>query len=236
MIDKLTKKNIPQYIIALGPVQIDYLRNKYHGESNFFSLPCGIFNSVQKAVEETPEWVDDTGRVLLGYCGNLGEAHSLEFLYAIIDNLDENKFKLILSIYGSKANKLENYIQDKKGIDLVPFVSREHLKYIDVHLASLNKEWINICVPSKTVSSVCAGSAFLYYGSEYSDNWVLLKDAGWIISADEDVSGSVKRFFTNFEYKELLCKKIAAQNIAEKLKEEKKSTFGKLTETIREIS
>jgi hypothetical protein len=236
MIDKLTSNGIPQYIIALGPVQIEYLRSKYQGKSNFFSLPCGIFYSVQKTVEEIPAWIDDTGKILLGYCGNLGEAHSLEFLYAVIDNLDEKKFKLILSVYGSKAGKLEKYIQGKKGIELVSFVSREHLKYIDVHLASLNKEWINICVPSKTVSSVCAGGAFLYYGSEYSDNWILLKGAGWLISADEDVSGSVKRFFANFRYEELIYKKVTAQNIAKKLIDEKNSTFRKLVEAIREIS
>ncbi|MDR1090728.1 MAG: hypothetical protein LBL79_06600, partial [Prevotella sp.] len=236
IIDRLTMKNIPQYIIALGPVQVEYLRNKYHGRSQFFSLPCGIFNSVQENVKETPGWADDTGKMLLGYCGNLGEAHSLNFLYAVIDNLDVSKFKLILSIYGSKAGKLEKYIQGKKGIELVSFVSRAHLKYIDVHLASLKKEWINICVPSKTVSSVCAGSAFLYYGAEYSDNWVLLKGAGWLISSDEDVNGSVKRFFANFRYEELVYKKLAAQNVAKRLAEEKKSTFEKLVKTIREIS
>jgi hypothetical protein len=236
IIDRLTTKNTPQYVISLGPVQIEYLRNKYHGKSNFFSLPCGIFNSIRKKVEEIPEWAGNTGKILLGYCGNLGEAHSLKFLYAVIDNLDENRFKLILSIYGSKADKLKKYIQRKKGIELVSFVSRAQLKYIDVHLASLNKEWVSICVPSKTVSSVCAGSSFLYYGSEYSDNWVLLKDAGWLISADEDASEGVKRFFSNFRYEELVCKKIAAQNIAKKLIGEKNYTFEKLVKTIREIS
>jgi hypothetical protein len=235
IIDRLTTKNIPQYIIALGSVQKEYLKNKYREKSIFFSLPCGIFNSIKKNIEEIPGWVANDGKILLGYCGNLGEAHSLKYLCAIIDNLDESKFKLILSIYGSKADRLKKYIQGKKGIELVAFVSRANLKYIDIHLASLNKEWVNVCVPSKTVSSVCAGSAFLYYGAEYSDNWVLLKDAGWLISGDEDVNEGVKRFFANFRYEELLSKKMAAQNLAEKLIDEKKTTFEKLTKTIREI-
>jgi hypothetical protein len=236
IIDRLTTKNIPQYIIALGPVQAEYLRSKYHGTLKFFYLPCGVFDPVQKNVEEKPEWLNDTGKIVLGYCGNLGEAHSLEFLYAIADNLDANKFKLILSLYGSKAGKMEKYIQGKSGIELVSFVSHAHLKYIDIHLASLNREWVNICVPSKTVSSVCSGSAFLYYGVEYSDNWMLLKDAGWLVSADEDARESVKKFFANFRYEELVCKKAAALNIAKKLNSEKISTFRKLTKTIREMS
>jgi hypothetical protein len=217
-------------------VQIDYLRNKYKRQVDFFLLPCGIFNSPKENVEEIPEWALGDGKVLLGYCGNLGEAHSLEFLYAVVDNLDANKFKLVLSLYGSKAGKLERYIQNKEGIELAPFVRRDHLKYIDIHLASLSKEWVNICVPSKTVSSVCAGSAFLYYGVEYSDNWELLRDAGWRISVDEDVNESVKRFFDNFRYEELAYRKVEAQNITKKLADEKKLTFGNLINTIREVA
>jgi hypothetical protein len=236
IINKLTTWYIPSFIIALGPVQIDYLRNKYNRKVDFFLLPCGIFDSLKKNVEEIPEWAHDEGKILLGYCGNLGEAHSLEFLYAVVDNLDVNKFKLVLSLYGSKAGQLERYIQNKEGIELAPFVQRDHLKYIDIHLASLSKEWVNICVPSKTVSSVCAGSAFLYYGVEYSDNWALLKNAGWLISADEDADESVKRFFDNFRYEELVYRKIAAKNIAKKLADEKKSTFGNLINTLREIA
>jgi hypothetical protein len=237
IINKWSVKGQPQHIISLGPVQTEYLQKKYNNKiANYSCLPCGIYNTKDKAVSDVPKWAVDTNKFYLGYCGNLGEAHSLEFLYAIVDNLDVDKFKLILAVYGSKAALLKKYVQNKAGIEIVSSIKRTHLKYIDIHLTSLNKEWTNICIPSKTVSSVCAGSAFLYFGAEYSDNWVLLNDAGWLISLEDNVENGVKKFFSTFHPEELKQKKEAAQKLAIKLNEEKEKTFQKIAENIREIA
>jgi hypothetical protein len=186
--------------------------------------------------DDVPYWANDRDRIYLGYCGNLGEAHSLEFLYAIADNLDVDKFKLILAPYGSKSLMLKKYVRDKKGIEIVDSVKRKHLRFIDIHLASLSKEWTNVCVPSKTVSTVCSGSAFLYFGEEHSDNWVLLQEAGWLLSWDENVEDGVKKFFSTFNHEELLQKKEAARKIADKLNSEKKKTFYEIADKIYELS
>jgi hypothetical protein len=131
---------------------------------------------------------------------------------------------------------LKNYVQGKKGIEIVETVSRSHLPFIDIHLASLSKAWTNVCVPSKTVSSVCAGSAFLYFGEEHSDNWILLQEAGWLLSLDEKIEDSVKMFFSVFRMEELTLKKEAAQKISEKLNAEKTETFFEIADKIRELS
>jgi hypothetical protein len=207
-INKWLLRGAPHHIITLGPEQKKYLQEKYNGRVlNYSILPCGIYDAKDMSDTDIPYWAGDKDKIYLGYCGNLGEAHSLEFLYSVIDNLVTDKFKLILAFYGSKSELLKKYIQNKRGIEVVESVKRSHLQFIDIHLASLSKGWTNVCVPSKTVSSVCFGSAFLYYGDEHSDNWVLLKEAGWILSWNEDINIGVRSFFADFKPEELARKK-----------------------------
>ncbi|MDR2009375.1 MAG: hypothetical protein LBQ22_02705 [Bacteroidales bacterium] len=236
-INKLLLRGAPQHIISLGTVQKKYLQEKYKDRVTSYSLlPCGIYNAKDKIDTGIPRWANDRNKVYLGYCGNLGEAHSLEFLYAIVNNLDADKFKLILAPYGSKSLLLKKYAQDKRGIEIVESVQRSHLRFIDIHLASLSNEWTNVCVPSKTVSSVCSGSAFLYFGDEHSDNWILLQDAGWLLPWNENVEDSVRKFFSAFQYEELVQKKGAARKIAEKLNFEKTKTFHEIADKISELN
>ncbi|MDR2384758.1 MAG: hypothetical protein LBD80_03705 [Tannerella sp.] len=231
---QLTVKNAPRHIISLGPLQMIHLQNRYNRSvSNFSSLPCGIYEAKESADSESPRWANDTTKICLGYCGNLGAAHSLEFLYAIADHLDIKKFKMVISVYGLKAETLKHYVQGKSGVELIPPVKREHLKYIDIHLASLLPQWTHISVPSKTVSSVCAGSAFLYYGEEDSDNWFLLKDAGWLIPYGENIEKEVIRFLQQFDGKDLEQKKEAAQKIAKKLTADKIQAFREIATNIQ---
>jgi hypothetical protein len=236
-INKLLLKEVPQHIISLGPAQKKYLQEKYKNRVISYSLlPCGIYDEKEKINADIPYWANDKTKVYLGYCGNLGEAHSLEFLYAVADNFDAEKFKLILAPYGSKSVWLKKYVQSKRGIEIVESVKRSHLRFIDIHLASLSKEWTNVCVPSKAVSSVSSGSAFLYFGDEHSDNWILLQEAGWLLPWNENVEDGVKKFFSTFQHKELMQKKDAARKIADKLNFEKKETFHEIAVKIQEIS
>jgi hypothetical protein len=237
MMNKLLLKGAPQHIIALGPAQKEYLQAKYKDRVTGYSLlPCGVYSEKGSIDADTPRWANDKDKVYLGYCGNLGEAHSLEFLYAVVDNLDTGKFKLILAPYGAKSALLKKYVQGKEGVEVVDAVKRNHLRFIDIHLASLSKEWINVCVPSKTVSAVCSGSAFLYLGEAHSDNWILLQEAGWLLSWSENAGYGVKKFFAAFQCEELAQKKEAAKRITEKLNVEKIKTFREIADKIQMLS
>jgi hypothetical protein len=233
---QLTVKNAPQHIISLGPLQTAHLQERYKDKITGFScFPCGIYDA-KAYIADRPQWASDMTKTNLGYCGNLGSSHSLEFLYAVVDNLDVEKFKLVLSVYGIKAQALKQYVEGKKGVEFVPFVERAHLKFIDIHLASLFPQWIHISVPSKTVSSVCAGSAFLYYGKEDSDNWFLLKEAGWLIPYGENIETGVITFFQQFDIKRLEEKKEVAREIAKKLNGKKMEVFQEIATCIRDIT
>jgi hypothetical protein len=223
---QLTLENPPDRIISLGPQQTAFLQKRYNDRiPHFFSLPCGIYDNRPYANSEKPLWADDPSKIYLGYCGNLGSSHSLELLQSIASHFNTEKFVLVLSVYGIHANKIKQFVQGRKGVKLVPSVRRDQLQFIDVHLASLLPQWTHIAVPSKTVSSVCAGSAFLFYGTTGSDNWTLLKDAGWIIPYGENVETGVIDFFQQFDEQLLIQKKIAAHQIAEKLVSGKMKTF-----------
>ncbi|HYF69905.1 MAG TPA: hypothetical protein VD884_17305 [Ohtaekwangia sp.] len=231
-INKVLISGKPKHIIALGDMQMQFLKRKYGGQTSFTIIPCGIYNDSDHHVR--PQWLRDSSRIYLGYCGNLGEAHSIDFLKAVIDFMDPKKYHLILSVYGSQGQALVDYVAGRENISIVTSVKRHELKYIDVHLASLNSKWVNVCVPSKTVSSVCAGSVFLYCGNANSDNWGLLKDAGWLVS-DNELDG-VKRILDSVDKDLIAKKKLEAARIAQELNHRKKLAFNELYHQIFNIT
>ncbi|HEX5152070.1 MAG TPA: hypothetical protein VFW07_11535 [Parafilimonas sp.] len=238
LIDKIVKKHPPAHFITLGPVQSNYIREKYREQITITEIPCGIFQpkTHDNILQEKPLWATEDDKIYLGYCGNLGEAHSLRFLYECLNNFDPEKHVFILSVYGLKAKEALAYAKDRKGVKVLSSVNKIDLKYIDVHLASLKEEWINVCVPSKTVSSVCAGSAFLYCGLPQSDNWQLLHDAGWIIDAKQNISIAVKHFLDGLSKEELDEKKQKARKISGELNCSKQEAFRNVCQTIIALS
>lgn len=214
----------PFHVIALGYFQAAYLRDFYGAGVGQTILPCGIFSNDSDAEERKPEWREDQDKIYLGYCGNIGEAHSLDFLLSVIDNIIPSRQRLILSVYGVHAEKIRKFAMGREGIIVLPQVKRDELKYIDIHLSSLISDWVNICVPSKTVSAVCSGAAFLYHGVEFSDNWKLLGRAGWRIDND-DTTEAVKSFLTSLDTKLLKAKKEQALELSKEFDYLKEKSF-----------
>jgi len=201
-----------------------------------FILPCGIFEN-KNIITTKPAWAN-TNKIIIGYCGNLGAAHSLELIIEMANLIDYDKYQFVISVYGSKSKELLSNLSNNSKIVFVESVSRAELSFIDIHIASLLEKWVNVCVPSKTVSSVCANSTFVYYGIENSDNWHLLSEAGWIIDIGEKASLKTKvQFFLNSVSKEkIILKKESAREIHKKLLTEKEKTFQEIAQYFQEIS
>ena len=174
-----TYKNAPDKIIALGPQQKKVLDKKYNKDIEHVILPCGVFLD-QNKIDTIPSWKTHTDKIYLGYIGNCGNAHSVNFIKAVIDEVNTEKFHMILAVYGIKAEELKAYAKDKPGITIMQSIPRNELHHIDVHLVTLVNSWTHIAVPSKAVSSVCSGASILFCGNKESDNWVLLHEAGWL--------------------------------------------------------
>ena len=181
------KKNMPDYLIALGPGQAEFIRASYAKEVPFTVLPCGIHRD--SASEVAPPWRRDDGRIYFAYAGNMGEAHSSRFLVDFVRCLDPDRHRCILALYGAKAGYVKRKVDDSEAVEFVSSISRSDLHYVDVHLVSLKPGWTHLCVPSKAVSAICASGALLVNGDESSDTWRMFKEAGWLLNRFGERSG-----------------------------------------------
>ena len=125
-------------------------------------------------------------KVYLGYCGNLGEAHSDLFVQAVMERLDPHKHVFILSVYGSRADAVLESARGIEAVRIVRSVPRRHLTFIDVHLVSLRSEWSHVCSPSKGFSAVCSGSALLFCGATDTDLDHYLRPATILVDEGTD--------------------------------------------------
>ena len=214
---KKTYKKAPDFLIALGPQQAKHLQQKYNKQIPFLTLPCGVFFYQDKSTEKPKWWQDD--KIILGYCGNIGQAHSPEFLKTVIDNFDPDKYKIVLALYGEHAEELKKYAKGKKGIILVDNVPRSQLHFIDIHLVTLRSKWTHLAVPSKAVSAISLGSTILFCGSEESDNWYLLKEAGWLINEKNEIKLQVEKILNSITEAEIKERKQNALQINQRLKQ-----------------
>lgn len=216
-VKKITYSGSPSFLIALGPKQAEHLQKEYNKSFPTVILPCGVLFYQDKS-EVTPEWWEP-GKIFVGYCGNLNDAHNPDFVKAVIDNIDSSRQRLILALYGNKASEVKEYARNKPGVYVVESVPRNQLHFIDVHLVSLRKEWTHIAIPSKAVSAVCSGSTILFCGDKESDNWHLLQKAGWLINEDSTIQEQVKAFFNAVNPEDLLTRKQVASGLYKELKE-----------------
>ncbi len=172
---KKVNQNTPDYLIALGGVQKQYLFNKFNKEIEHSILPCGIHNTPKRSI--TPSWRKNDGKIYFAYAGNLGEAHSDRFLSSFINLMDENKHQLILSVYGAKSAKILSQVKGMENITLIDRLNKPDFPYIDIHIVSLLPQWTNVCVPSKAVSAICSESTMLFNGNRNSDTAQMFSEA-----------------------------------------------------------
>lgn len=207
----------PSYLFSLGPNQAKYIQNSYGKPIKTSIIPCGVLLD-QPQDFTPPDWRKDNGKIYFGYAGNLGDAHSSEFLLTFLNHFDPQKQHLVLAIYGTKSQEVLKAAEGKAGVTLLKNIPRSQLHYIDVHLVSLLTKWTHIAVPSKAMSSVCAGGALLFCGSKEADTWALLQEAGWHIEESADIDSQVRVFLCRVTLNEVLKKKIAANQVADNLK------------------
>lgn len=186
-VERLTYKKSPYGILALGDKQFNYLADKFGDQSiRKFLLPCGI-HSVSKTVEP-PDWYHPD-KINLAYIGNIGKAHSVDFLKnAVLSASQKEKINLILSIYGYHADEIRRFleVQKIKNITITQSVKQSEMAYVDVHLVSLNHTWTHISVPSKAVSAVCSSGAIVFNGSKESDIWQMFIDSSSYVTTELD--------------------------------------------------
>ncbi len=182
---RIVRGRLPDRYLALGPQQCEFL-GQARGEVPSFVVPCGI--SAHNA-GPPPDWrTEFPNHVILAYAGNLGEAHSVEILTALVRRADPQRFRFLLALYGARADAARAALSGAPHVIWRDQVSHADLAHADVHVAMLKPSWTHLCVPSKAVSSICLGRPLLFAGSERSDNWSLLQAAGWLIRERDDAT------------------------------------------------
>lgn len=229
---KKTYSAQPAMIIALGPMQALHLQRQFQRPIPTLILPCGVFFYQEKSVDPPP-WFD-AQKIILGYCGNVGDPHNPEFIKAAIDAITPEKHLLVLALYGNKSDELKAYARGKKGVLIVDHVPRSQLHFINIHLVSLRKEWTHIAVPSKAVSAISMGKTILFCGSLNSDNWQLLQEAGWFIEEDDRIRESVIRFLNSLSRDNLQEKEKKAALLHEQLKHMVMNTYEKMADMLQQ--
>lgn len=228
-----TYDSSPARLIALGPRQAAYIHRQFGRELPTSILPCGVFFYQDKS-DIPPAWYDP-GKITLGYCGNVHEAHNPGFIKAVIDQIDPTQHQLILALYGSKAPEVKAYAQGKPGVILTDHVPRNQLHFIDVHLVSLTVRWTHIAVPSKAVSAIAMGSPILFCGSPDSDNWYMFREAGWLIEEQGDLPAQARNFVQSLTRADIDAKKTKTGAIYEGLKQQVLEAYKEVAKEISNI-
>ena len=230
LIDKWTYQSSPYAILALGNEQFNYLTGKFNNqEIRQYLLPCGIHNEPQSTSH--PAWYDEK-RINIAYVGNIGKAHSPEFLMNFITAVEkQDHINFFMTIYGFHADRIREYVSEKniQNIQFVSSVSQGDMAFIDIHLVSLNETWTHISVPSKAVTAVCGGSALWFNGSEESDIWQMFKESSFYSGSDVDSIGQTLKSVTVESVSEK--RKHSERKSAELLKM-KSDTIKKLLESL----
>lgn len=209
-----TYRNPPERLLALGPRQAAHILAKYGREIPTTILPCGVLMH-QKRDADSPAWrTADDGLIYLGYAGNVGQAHSAEFLKSIIQYLDPARFRLVLALYGTKANEILAEANGREGVIRLTNIPRNQLHNIDIQLVSLLSEWTHIAVPSKAMSAIGSGSPILFCGDPDSDSYVLLQEATFFIDANEDIDSQVLLFYRTINAETVTAYKAKAEKLA----------------------
>lgn len=214
--------SMPEFLIALGEQQYRYLCRQYKtAHIPHFILPCGIYEN-QPA--EVPVWrTKHEGKIVFCYAGNIGEAHNAGFLVELIKRLDPDKHVIVLCLYGAKASWVWERIENKAVVERVDFVSRGELQYADINVASLLPAWNHVCVPSKVVSAICAGTPVLYNANEESEGACMFPEAVWLIPDSDTMPDAITRFLDELTTDMIVQKRQAARLYARRLMEMEKN-------------
>jgi hypothetical protein len=228
LVDRLVYKYPPKFLVSLGEKQRDYLMEKYRKDIPHTILPCGILSGFASKQMPHPQWYQKDKKYI-GYLGNVGKAHSKDFITAVIDNLDYlTGFTLVLAIYGEHKIDIENFVKNKNSgnILLLNSVERCHLSLIDIHMVSLLTEWTNISVPSKAVSAVSSGSALLFHGSPQSDTWNMFNQCSFYAENIREIP----TIFSHINETSLALKKNEAVKTAKHLLQTETQAYDQITQ------
>ncbi len=89
-----------------------------------------------------------------------------------------------------------------------------------------------MAVPSKAISSVCAGGSILFCGSAESDSWFLNQSAGWLINENAEIEQQVSAFLATITHEEVKNKRQNAEKVVIELNNYLLNAYGEIAKMI----
>ena len=220
MYQRLLRKNPPLLLISLGKQQAHFLKDNYYPNTPSIMWPIGLRNEEKLKVEairpeSLPSWHKE-GKTIIGYVGNLGEAHNPDAILWIAEAIDPELYILVVSCQGTHKKKIESALSTKDHVYIESHIPERLMSKIDIHIVILRSEWTHICVPSKGITAIQYGAAVLFFGSKESDTWKYVKACGWQVSTEAEIH----EWATTLSRQQILEYKQEASNRDKQLKSE----------------
>jgi glycosyltransferase involved in cell wall biosynthesis len=222
----------PDFNLFLGEGQREFVHGSFNYQNDYAILPCGIKPTPAGPV---PDWKSHcANKTILGYVGNLGEAHSPHHLIALVNAADVSEFQFVFCMYGAKAEFVRAELGERENVLWLENIPDSDLTHMDVHIVSLLSDWTHISVPSKAVSAICMGKPILLLGDADADNWRMFSDAGWRIDVRNLSEKSIRQVLADVGSAESLREKMgAAIKITSELQHLQETTIKSLANYIR---
>jgi glycosyltransferase involved in cell wall biosynthesis len=145
-------------------------------------------------VREKREW--PPGELVLLYSGNMGLGHRFDEFLEAAARLGQGGPRWVFQGGGKGRRRIESFVQryPEARIELAPYLPREELpaalSAADVHLASLDKAWQGLIVPSKLQGSFALARPVLAVCPPDNElaHWIHSSGGGWV-AGEGDVEG-----------------------------------------------
>ena len=136
---------------------------------------------------------DVTGKVVLGFAGNLGRLQGLPEFLGAFKAASNKDVVLVLIGDGALKKEIKSIIENEKVENVVLLGAKPRheqnlfLNACDIGLVTLKAGMCGLGVPSKTYNIMAAGKALLYMGDKKSevDSYIKNYLCGWSFSVDE---------------------------------------------------
>lgn len=222
----------PDFNLFLGEGQRHFVHSSFGYSNDYSLLPCGIKDTPSGPIPHWKALTDE--KVVLGYVGNLGEAHSPDDLIKLVQAADPAQFHFVFSMYGAKVEVVRQALSGHRNISWLENIPDSDLTHMDAHIVTLLSDWTHISVPSKAVSAICMGKPILFMGQSDSDNWQMFSDAGWIIRSEDMTDDEISEVLNDISVEASRNHRINnAKQIARDLKLLQKSTIQHLSTWIQ---
>jgi colanic acid biosynthesis glycosyl transferase WcaI len=195
-------------IICLGAAQRQRLK-LYKNWPKDDSLFCIIvppwdfrrFNNSPKHLQDFKKNMGWTNKNIALYAGNLGEAHSFEYIVKLAKRLvAEGDSSWIFAFFcrGAQVSDLKQCARDLPNVYINDYLSEEKSELlfsaVDLHLITMADGWEGIVVPSKLYGVLHTTAPVLFVGPKTADtaSEISAQGIGWSVQNDEDVNQTIK--------------------------------------------